>query len=244
MIAALSEWEREEIASRVKASILVRTKQGKPLGGAAPYGYQWVNKEMKINPEEAPVRKLMYELFVKHKRYAVVARELNNKGYRTRRGVKFTHTTLQRMLVDPIVMGMRRVNYNNTPAKRKELGDIKPKEQSRCFGMVPSPALISEELFNQCQAIMEDIAKQRKKASRTTRHIFAGYILCGNCIKDDKKLKMYVRSKEKKYICNGCRNKISKEDIEAIFTAQMNTFLFDEDHIQFHLAQQKNAGSK
>ena len=243
MIAALSEWEREEIASRVKSSVLVRAKQGKPLGGAPPLGYHWVNKELKINPEEAPVRKLIYELFLKHKRYAVVAKELNNQGYRTRRGAKFSHTTLFRMLKDPVVIGVRRVNYSNAVAKRGEIGRIKPKEE---WIMIPSPPLISEELYNQCQAIIEDITKRHKQAPRTTKHIFAGYIYCGKCTnpdrnRDNKRLKMYVRSKETKYICNGCRNKISKDDIEAIFTAQINSFLFDENQVQFHLEQQKDA---
>lgn len=69
-----------------------------PLGGAVPFSYCWLGKELVIDQHEGAVRKLMYELFAEKKK--TISGIRNEKGLRMRNGSKFTDTRLDRLLRD------------------------------------------------------------------------------------------------------------------------------------------------
>ncbi|UPT67945.1 MAG: recombinase family protein [Sphingobacteriales bacterium JAD_PAG50586_3] len=162
LLAAFGEMEREEIVSRVKGSIPARAHMGKSLGGEAPFGYKWVNNKLELDEKEAPIRKLMFELFAKHKRKMTVATILNEKGYRTRRGEEFGSTSVGRYLSDPIAKGLRRMNYMESSSNRKH-AKLKPQEEW-IFG--EAPAIISEELWDTCHEILVSLNHGKTKTRR------------------------------------------------------------------------------
>lgn len=224
MIAAMAQWEREEIADRVAASVPVRAKMGKPLGGQASFGYKWQDNQYIIDEQEAPVRKLIYELFLKTKRKKTTAQQLNEKGYRTRNGSKFSDTTIDRLLRDPSAKGMRRTNYT------RSLGDKKNwvLKDEKDWLLIPCPPIISVDLWEECNRILD--AQARTQVGRQTTHLLAGLLHC-ECGK-----KMYVYHKKSPfYTCKDCKRKISVEDIDEIFQEQLKTFLFSDNDITQYL---------
>jgi site-specific DNA recombinase len=225
MIAAMAEWEREEIASRVAASVPIRARLGKPVAGAAVLGYRWHEKRFEINPDEAPIRRLIYELFKEHKRLKTVAEHLNGAGYRGRKGKPFRDTTVEQLLTDPTAKGLRRANYTKMVKGKRVL---KPESE---WVWLSCPAIISEELWDECNALLQARKASHKPVAKRAVYVFAGYVYCA-CGE-----KMYVRSNTPKYVCMACRTKIPMVDLDRLFQEQLEQFTLSPEAVAAWLAE-------
>jgi hypothetical protein len=122
----------------------------KAVGGIAPYGYLWQQGKLVIDEREAPTRRLIYELFIKHKRKKTVARLLNDLGYRTRGNSLFSDTTIDRLIRDTTAKGIRIVNGKE----------------------IKTSAIVSEELWERANNLLVS-----PKAKQST-HLFIGFAFC------------------------------------------------------------------
>ena len=227
LTAVFAQWEREEIAERVQASVKIRAKLGKPLNGRAPYGYHFKDKKLQPHPNEAPVRKLMYELFAQYGRKKTVARLLNERGFRTRDGSNFSDTTVGRLIQDPTAKGIHRANYTKRVASDRPWA-LKPEHE---WVLNECEALVTEGLWQQCNDMLESRRVTGRRPSRSVTHLFAGVVHC-KC-----GTKMYVPTNTPKYVCTSCKNKIPIVDLDNIFRDQLLRFMVSPQRVKDYLKQ-------
>jgi site-specific DNA recombinase len=223
MLAAMANWEREEITARVAASIPIRAKLGRPLGGRAPYGYRWQDKALVINPDEAPIRAQMYSLYLMHRRFERVASVLNEAGHRSRNGKPWSGTVIERILRDPTSKGEKRSNHTKIEADGSWVN--KPESEWVCIKVEP---VVSVELWESVNALLTEKKMVGEREARSATTLFGGlcYCMCGS--------KMYVFSKTVKYCCmaKGCGHKVPVDVIEACFRDELSRLAFSSNDIQ------------
>ncbi len=223
LLSALSTYEREITYERQIASLNYRRKQGKFTGGMVSYGYKIEDAEVIINEEEAPIRRLIYDLFLEHRRMTTVARELNNRGYVTRKGKPWSDSTVRRLLKNTDAKGVRRCNYRGQLSKDNPSG-LKPQSE---WHYIPCPALISEEKWDEVNAIIRDNEKGSvfKQPLNKRVHLFTNFLKC------KKGHKMSIKSKSKRYTCSKCKYGIGKDDLEEVFLTRLKQFLISDQEL-------------
>jgi site-specific DNA recombinase len=230
LIAAMATWERDEIAERVKASVIVRAKMGKPLG-QLPFGYRYQAGRIEPDPSEAPVRKLVYELFAENKRKKTTARLLNERGLRTRSGHKFTDTTVARLITDPTAKGEHRGNYTKNVGDGKAWA-LKPEHDWILTKVEP---IVSPELWNRCNAFFEARRTTGERPARQAMHAFTGFVFC------ECSGKMRVPTGSPKYICKACGNRIPKTDLDELFRDELKAYMTAPEKVAEYRSKAESA---
>ena len=234
MIAAMGQWEREEIADRQKASVLTRAKLGKSINGSAPYGFEWKDRKLVQKKDEVVIRRIAYESFVQCRRKGQVARQLNAAGYRTREGSIWRDTSIVRILQCPSAKGLYFFNRMRLVDSWKT--ELKPESE---WGKVECEPIVTEELWNQANQIIEEQLKSWNKPGKAPVHLFSGlaFCSCGN--------KMYVNARTPKYFCRKCNNKIPITDLETVVREKLKVFFSQTEQLADHLqAADRNLAEK
>jgi site-specific DNA recombinase len=95
---AIAEENRKEIIERLKKGREERVRKGCMAGGTLPYGYMRQGREIKKNPKETEIVKVIYALSSQHKIDSEIASHLNERGYLRRNGKSWTQRQVSAIL--------------------------------------------------------------------------------------------------------------------------------------------------
>lgn len=186
LVAALAQWERENLSERVSMGMARMVEEGKWHGGKLPIGYKYENKQIVINEEESPAVRVIYEMYANGNGGKKICGYLNSHGYKMRKAKHWDVSQVHSILSNPAY-----------------IGDFRYKDQiMKGF----APPIVSESLFHRVQQIKK--SRQNKHPREiTSNYIFTGMIICHRCGS-----KMHGKKKESRgnvYMMYSCAGRIN-----------------------------------
>ncbi len=165
IISAVNQYYIDILRMHTQKSKRQRVREGLYNASILPYGYRHAGDAKtppEIDPEEAKVPRLAFERYATGRySYQDIADILNDRGYRTRRGKRFSKDTIADMIRNPFYMG--KVVYKGG-SRRQEAAIIEP-------GL--HEPIISEQLWEVCRQVRE----RHQSASRPFQPQVRTYLL-------------------------------------------------------------------
>lgn len=95
LILFVAEQERRNIALRTSKGRSLKAQCGGYSGGRCPYGYKVVGGNLEINEAEKPIVEYIFKRHAEGIPMLTISEELNDLGYRTRKGTRFQNTSVR-----------------------------------------------------------------------------------------------------------------------------------------------------
>lgn len=230
ILGAMAQQESANMSKRVKFGKDITAKKGRVPN--LVFGYDKIPDErytLKINEEEAKIVKEIFESYVyKGIGTTKIAWNLNDRGIHTKKTKsKWVQTSIVRMLKNPIYTG--RVTNKKSEVTdfitgtRKELP-----EEEWIVVEKPEMRIISDELFNRAQELLEQRSNEFKLNNKRekTEYVFSTLIYCKHCGYSFRRIKRKYTADGPEYIrwvCSG-RNSMGVNHCP-------NTTVIDEEEL-------------
>ena len=107
LLQFVAEQERKNIALRTSKGRSIKAQCGGYSGGRCPYGYKVSDGRLIINEDERPIVEYIFARYEENTPMLTIAEELNEQGYKTRKGTRFLNVTVKSIIGNrPLYEGM------------------------------------------------------------------------------------------------------------------------------------------
>ena len=236
IMSSIAQDELRKLSSRVKFGHQQAIKNNVVLGNSRIFGYRKENRRLVIDEEQAPMVRELFELYATDQ-YSMKQIEALfwEKGYRNLNGKKIAHTTMSNMISNPKYKGYYVGNKVKVVDMFTKKQKFLPPEEWVMFkdetGEIV-PAIVSEELWDQANAILRRRSDDVKNRQGVCNHanLLTGKLFCTCCgtayyrrESQDKK-----GHKNSKWVCSGkIKNGADSCDSFPIYEDEIKPLLLD-----------------
>ena len=190
ILSSVAQQEVENISANVKKGLKMKMQRGELVGfqGCLGYDYHPEDKTITVNEEEAEIVRYIFRRYIEGAGGSVIAQELQNLGYKTKRGsTTWAETTVIGIIKNEkykgdILMGK---TFTLDPISKRRLDNFG--EEDQFYIRDHHEPIISEEVFEKAQEILRRRAKPRrlnsdgKREKFSRKYAFSCMLECGFC---------------------------------------------------------------
>lgn len=228
ILESFAQYYSDNLSTDTRRGQYNNARNGLFNGGRPPLGYFIDDeKRYRIDPYEATIVKSIFDMYLDGMSQSEIARELNEKGYKTREKMDFSQTSISRILTNKKYIGIYehgriQVKYNTTGKKTLE---VKRPDEEVVINYDAIPPIIDKDVFYKVQKMVKDRANQKAVKQRHD-YPLRGLIFC-EC---GQKMYGYTDARypsNSRYRCKKCNNAIKKEALEKYIMSVARNYILD-----------------
>ncbi len=184
IMSGIAQDESRKISSRVRFGSREAIKKGRVFGNSRIYGYDYIDKHLVINEEQATFVRDLFEMFGTGD-YSLNQLEkiFYAKGYRSTTGGRINHAAMAQVIRNPKYKGWF-CGGKTTVMDPFDQRQIKiPKEEWIMYPDENIPALVSEETWQKANAILEKRSQDviSRRGQYTHANLLSCKMYCAHC---------------------------------------------------------------
>ena len=253
VLSAVAEIEKDNIRVQTLEGRMQKAREGRWVGGFAPYGYRLVNGALEINEEEAEAIRVIFDRYIHTDMGSNgIARYLANQGIHKieRQNGKnpfFDAALIRRIIQNPVYCGKIAYGRRRTEKVHGTRNDYHLVEKDD-YILVDGrhEGIISEGDWQAAQVKVEAQAKKYEHVNRGKNeriHLLTGIVkcpLCGAGMYGNKSTKHRDGKKYKDYYFYGCKHRLSTRGHKCDYKKQISEEVLDSAVAEVITALVKN----